>query len=193
MKISAGKYLTGSGSMQKINVNIFCDGGVHGNGKEHAVGSFGTLIDMGENRIEISDAFGGVTNNQMEMYGALAGLYYVQFLPTMFPGTNVGKIRVTSDSKYLVDGITKWVPGWKKRGWLTANKEPVKNQELWEHLHYYDSKYVIDWFWVKGHNGHEENERCDELAAGAIKMYKKLEYKKELVLPADLGGSLWHG
>ena len=79
------------------------------------------------------------------------------------------RICLTTDSSYLKDGIQKWIKGWKRRGWLTASKQPVKNQDLWQHLDALTARHEIDWRWVKGHSGHAENERVDRLAREAMK------------------------
>lgn len=95
------------------------------------------------------------TNNQMEMMAALSALETLD-RPSV--------ITVKSDSKYLIDGITKWINGWKARGWKTKDKKPVKNEDIWRRLDAMNQKHQVTWKWVKGHNGHKMNERADALA-----------------------------
>ncbi len=99
------------------------------------------------------------TNNRMELMAAIAGLE--SFLE---PST----ISLTTDSQYVRQGITQWITGWKRNGWRTSNKQPVKNQDLWQKLDALAEKHAVSWFWVKGHSGHVENERADQLANKAI-------------------------
>lgn len=99
------------------------------------------------------------TNNRMEMLAAISALEALK---------RRCNVILTTDSKYLKDGISRWLPNWKKRGWKTVNREPVKNEDLWRRLDYLASKHNIDWRWVKGHRGHTENERADRLANEAI-------------------------
>ncbi|MDX1738394.1 MAG: ribonuclease HI [Alphaproteobacteria bacterium] len=98
------------------------------------------------------------TNNRMELMAAIQGLETL---------TRPVAVVVTTDSSYVKDGITKWIDNWKRNGWKTAAKKPVKNAELWQRLDAAVSKHDVKWKWVKGHSGHIENERCDELARNA--------------------------
>ena len=95
------------------------------------------------------------TNNRMELMAAIQGLEAL---------TRPVEVRLHTDSTYLRDGITKWLPGWKARGWRTADKKPVKNQDLWERLEAAAERHQVEWHWIKGHAGHPENERADALA-----------------------------
>ena len=108
--------------------------------------------------LEESGGEGMTTNNRMELMAAIKGL---EALHTR------SKVELWSDSKYVLDGLKEWLPGWKKKGWKTASKKPVKNQDLWMQLDELISKHEMTFHWVKGHNEHPENERCDELAVMA--------------------------
>jgi len=99
------------------------------------------------------------TNNRMELLGAIAGLEALK---------RPCKVRLVTDSQYLVKGMTEWVEGWQRKGWRNSKKEAVANRDLWERLLESAAQHQIDWQWVKGHAGHAENERCDELARAAI-------------------------
>ena len=99
------------------------------------------------------------TNNRMEMTAAIAGLEALK---------RPCRVRLYSDSQYLRDGITKWMEGWKKRGWRTADKQPVKNIDLWQRLDAASARHEVTWIWVRGHSGHPENERADALARARI-------------------------
>ena len=99
------------------------------------------------------------TNNRMEMMAALRALQALK---------RPSRVRLTTDSVYLRDGITKWIHDWKRRGWKTAAKKPVKNADLWQSLEQAIAPHQVEWHWIKGHSGHEENERCDALARAAI-------------------------
>ena len=95
----------------------------------------------------------------MEMTAAIVALKHLQ---------EPCEIKLTTDSQYVVKGVTEWMKGWIRNGWKTASRQPVKNQELWQELHKLNQRHTITWIWVKGHNGHPENERCDQLANEAI-------------------------
>jgi ribonuclease HI len=106
----------------------------------------------------MSGAQADTTNNRMEMTAAIEALSALKRPCT---------VDLYTDSKYLIDGITKWLPGWQKRGWKTASKAPVKNEDLWRQLAELNTRHRITWHWVKGHSGHIENERVDQLASDA--------------------------
>lgn len=138
-------------------VIIHTDGGCKGN---PGPGGFGVVMVCGNNRLEFSDGYRLTTNNRMELRAAIAALQRLSE-PCL--------VELHSDSKYLIDAISKkWIDGWQKKGWKTANKQPVKNKDLWIQLLSAMNSHQIDWRWVKGHAGHLENERCDELANIAI-------------------------
>jgi ribonuclease HI len=113
----------------------------------------------GENRKEVSGAEPATTNNRMELQAAIAGLGALQ---------RRCAVQLYTDSKYVLQGYTEWLPAWKARGWRTAAREPVKNQDLWERLDAAAAGQDIEWHWVKGHSGHEQNEYVDHLANLAI-------------------------
>jgi len=136
--------------------HIYCDGSCAGN---PGPGGWGTIIDHLGQRTEYSGSSRNTTNNMMEMTAALEG---IKRTPEQ------SKVIVTTDSQYLVKGMTQWIKGWKKKGWKKADGSPVLNQEIWKTLDSYAAQRNIDWQWVKGHAGHEENERCDQLAKAAI-------------------------
>jgi len=137
-------------------IDIFTDGACSGN---PGPGGWGVLLRW---RGEEKELYGGqkdTTNNQMELMAAIKGLESLK---------RIGKIRIYTDSTYVRDGITKWIHGWKKNGWRNAAKKPVKNEELWKRLDQLVKNQQIEWFWVKGHSGHPENERADELARRGV-------------------------
>jgi len=138
-------------------VVVHTDGGCKGNpGK----GGFGVVMVFGKHRREISAGFRRTTNNRMELLAAISALETL---------TEPCEVELHSDSRYLIDAIVKkWIDGWKRKGWVTADKRPVKNRDLWERLLIASAPHKVDWRWVKGHAGHAENERCDELANQAV-------------------------
>ncbi|HIQ17657.1 MAG TPA: ribonuclease HI [Novosphingobium capsulatum] len=138
-------------------VAIFTDGACKGNpGK----GGWGALLRMGEHEKEMSGSDPETTNNRMEMMAAIRALEAL---------TQPCQVTLHTDSKYVLDGITKWIFGWQKRGWKTADNKPVKNEDLWRALVAAARPHKIDWVWVKGHAGHVENERVDKLASDAAR------------------------
>ncbi|TGU72623.1 ribonuclease HI [Geomonas terrae] len=143
-----------------MQVEIFCDGACSGN---PGVGGWGSILRYGDKVKELSGADGQTTNNRMEMSAAIGALEAL---------TRPCDVVVTTDSQYLVKGMTEWIHGWVKRGWVNSKKEPVLNRELWERLMALSRMHRITWVWVRGHNGHVENERCDELARAAIDSYR---------------------
>ncbi|MEL1249474.1 ribonuclease HI [Aurantiacibacter gilvus] len=139
--------------MKKIE--IFTDGACKGN---PGPGGWGALLRMGKHEKEMSGSDPDTTNNRMEMTAVIRALKVL---------TEPCEIVLHTDSRYVVDGMTKWIHGWKKRGWKTADKKPVRNEELWHDLIEAALPHQISWEWVKGHNGHPENERVDCLASEA--------------------------
>lgn len=134
-------------------VIIHTDGGCKGNPGR---GGFGAILVAGRHRKELSAGYRLTTNNRMELRAAIAALELL---------TEPCEVELHSDSRYLIDAVSKkWIAGWMKRGWRTSTNQPVKNQDLWLRLMEAMSPHKIDWRWVKGHAGHAENERCDELA-----------------------------
>lgn len=144
-----------------MKVEIFCDGACSGN---PGAGGYGALLRYGATEKELSGAEGDTTNNRMELTGAIRALESLK---------RPCEVTVTSDSQYLVKGMTEWIAGWVRKGWLSSKKEPVLNRDLWERLLVLAEVHRIDWRWVRGHDGHRENERCDELARNAIEEYRK--------------------
>ena len=137
-------------------VEIFSDGACSGN---PGPGGYGTLLRYGDTVKEMSGYDPETTNNRMELLGAIVGLEALN---------RSCKVRLTTDSEYVKKGMTEWIEGWIKRGWKTAGKKPVANRDLWERLHELNQQHDVEWVWVRGHAGHPENERCDELARQAI-------------------------
>jgi ribonuclease HI len=137
-------------------VEIFSDGACSGN---PGPGGFGAILRYGGHEKELSGGERETTNNRMELTGALLALESL---------TRPCRVVVTSDSQYLVKGMTEWIAGWVKKGWINSKKEPVLNRDLWERLLVQAETHHIEWVWVRGHDGHAENERCDELARLAI-------------------------
>jgi ribonuclease HI len=138
-------------------VEIFTDGACSGN---PGPGGWGAILRYGQHEKEISGGEAQTTNNRMELLAVIRAL---QALKT--PSTAI----VHSDSRYVLDGLTKWLPRWKANGWKTADKKPVKNEDLWRTLETEAARHALTWRWVAGHSGHPENERADALARGAIR------------------------
>lgn len=147
---------------EKPLVEIFCDGACSGN---PGVGGYGALLRHGSKVKEISGCDPMTTNNRMEMMAAIAALEMLK---------KPCKVIVTTDSNYLVKGMTEWIGIWVKNRWKTSQKKDVSNRDLWERLLEISKKHEIKWIWIKGHNGHPENERCHEIAQESIKKCKKL-------------------
>lgn len=136
-------------------VEIFTDGSCLGN---PGPGGYGTVMRYKQHEKELSDGFFMTTNNRMELLAAIVGLSSLK---------ESCHVDLTTDSQYVRQGITQWIHNWKKRGWKTADKKPVKNADLWQRLDQETQRHQVSWHWVKGHAGHPENERCDELARTA--------------------------
>jgi len=137
-------------------ITIYTDGAASGN---PGPGGYGVVLISGKHRLEKSEGFRFTTNNRMELMAVIAALRQLK-KPCV--------VRVTSDSAYLVKGMTEWMPGWLKKNWVNSRKVPVLNRDLWEQLLHLSEPHKVEWKWIKGHNGHKENERCDELARKAI-------------------------
>ena len=138
------------------SVEIFTDGGCRGN---PGPGGYGCIIRTGDHVLEIKGAHPQTTNNIMEMTAAIVALKKLN---------GPHQVTLSTDSQYLVKGMTEWINGWIERGWKTASRQPLKNKGLWQELHNLSKKHEITWVWVKGHAGHPENERCDQLANEAM-------------------------
>jgi ribonuclease HI len=137
-------------------VEIYTDGACRGN---PGPGGWGALLTFGEHVKELSGAEALTTNNRMELTAVIRALEALK---------RPSKLRVFTDSEYVRRGITEWLRGWKARGWKTADRKPVKNQDLWERLDALAAGHEIEWRWVKGHSGNPGNERVDQLANEAI-------------------------
>ena len=142
-------------------MKIFTDGACSGN---PGPGGYGAVLKYDQHTKEISGCEFMTTNNRMEMMAVIKALRQLK---------RPCKIRVVTDSKYVVMGMTKWIHGWIKRNWINSQKKPVLNRELWEDLLKLSRPHKIEWEWIKGHNGHPDNERCDQLARDAIKDCRK--------------------
>jgi len=138
------------------HVEIFTDGACKGN---PGPGGWAAILRAGGKEKELSGAEPQTTNNRMELMGAIGGLRAL---------TKPCRVTLSTDSKYVMDGITKWVFGWQRNGWKTADRKPVKNADLWQALIEATRTHQVTWQWVKGHAGHPENERADALANEAI-------------------------
>jgi ribonuclease HI len=137
-------------------VEIFTDGACSGN---PGPGGWGALLRYGAVEKELSGGEPLTTNNRMELMAAIVALEAL---------TRPTTVKLHTDSQYVKNGITEWVAQWKRRGWRTADKKPVKNSDLWQRLEKAEAPHSVEWLWVKGHAGHVENERADLLARSAI-------------------------
>ncbi len=146
--------------MTKVPVIIHTDGACSGN---PGPGGWGVVMDWNGTRKELCGGEQLTTNNRMELVAATEGLKAL---------TRACTVEMHVDSVYVKDGIGKWIHGWKKNGWKTAAKKPVKNVELWQELDAAIQRHKISWHWVKGHAGHPDNERADELARQGLAPYK---------------------
>jgi ribonuclease HI len=149
-----GQGAEGCGALDKVA--IFTDGACRGN---PGPGGWAAILRYGEREEEISGAEPETTNNRMELMAAIRALESLK---------RPCEVTLTTDSEYLKKGVTEWLPQWKARGWKTAGRQPVKNQDLWERLERAASRHRIHWKWIRGHAGHAENERADRLANRAI-------------------------
>ena len=136
-------------------VEIFTDGACKGN---PGPGCWGVLLRMGTHEKEMSGGEPDTTNNRMEMMAAIKGLNAL---------IEPCAVDLYSDSKYVLDGMNKWIHGWQRNGWVNASKKPVRNADLWHDLIEAARPHTVNWHWVRGHNGHPENERVDALASTA--------------------------
>ena len=139
-----------------MKTEIFTDGACRGN---PGPGGWGAILRYGDTEKRLNGCATVTTNNRMELLAAIEALAAL---------TRPSEVQLTTDSKYLQDGITKWVAKWKLNGWKTSNKQVVKNKDLWERLDKLAMIHTVDWHWVKGHSGHRDNELADQLANAAI-------------------------
>ncbi|MEP5937137.1 MAG: ribonuclease HI [Erythrobacter sp.] len=140
-------------------VQIYTDGACKGN---PGPGGWGALLRMGGHEKELAGGERETTNNRMELTAAIKALQAL---------TQPCKVELYSDSKYVLDGITKWIHGWQKRGWKNASKKPVLNADLWRELLEAAKPHQMQWNWVKGHSGHPENDRVDQLASDQASVF----------------------
>ncbi len=136
-------------------VEIFTDGACSGN---PGPGGWAAILRFRDEQKELTGGERETTNNRMEMMAAIAALEALK---------RPAQVEITTDSTYVKDGITRWIHGWKKNGWKTSAKKPVKNQDLWQRLDQALEPHQVEWHWVRGHEGHPENERADALARQA--------------------------
>ena len=142
----------------KPEVELFTDGACSGN---PGPGGWAAILRMGKRERELSGGDPATTNNKMELMGAISGLEALK-RPCV--------VKLYTDSKYVLEGATKWIHGWKKNGWRTADRKPVKNAELWQRLDAALKQHQVRWHWVRGHAGHDANERADQLARDGVAM-----------------------
>lgn len=147
---------------EMTRVEIFTDGACKGN---PGPGGWGAVIRHGEREKELSGGESNTTNNRMELTAAIEALNAL---------TRPCHVTLSTDSNYVKDGITKWIFGWQRNGWRTADRKPVKNADLWQALLEAARRHTIEWRWVRGHAGHPENERADRLASEAAREIGRL-------------------
>lgn len=143
-------------SQSKKRVEAYTDGACRGN---PGPGGWGVVLRFGENEKQLYGGEGHTTNNRMELMAAIRALEAL---------TEPCQVRLTTDSVYVQKGISEWLANWKRKGWKTANKKPVKNVDLWQRLDLATQPHEVEWLWVKGHSGHPENEWADRLANQGI-------------------------
>ena len=137
-------------------VEVYTDGACRGN---PGPGGWGVLLRYGNTEKELYGGEADTTNNRMELMAAIQALENLK---------RESKVILTTDSQYVRKGITEWIANWKKRGWKTSSKQPVKNKDLWQRLDKAATQHRVEWHWVRGHTGHPENERADQLANKGI-------------------------
>ncbi|NVK39704.1 MAG: ribonuclease HI [Oceanospirillaceae bacterium] len=142
-------------------VEIFTDGACKGN---PGPGGWGAVMRYGEQEKQLFGGEANTTNNRMELMAAIEALAAL---------TRPCKVRLTTDSQYVRKGITEWLRNWKRNGWKTASKQPVKNADLWKRLDEEVARHDVEWHWVKGHSGHPENELADALANKGVEQLSK--------------------
>ena len=139
-----------------MSIELFTDGACSGN---PGPGGWGAILRVGDHEKELSGGEPATTNNRMELMAVIEGLNALK---------KPSAVTVFTDSRYVMDGAMTWLANWKKRGWKTADKKPVKNEDLWRALDDAMARHTLKWEWVRGHTGHVETERADALARGAI-------------------------
>ncbi|MBV1694999.1 MAG: ribonuclease HI [Hyphomicrobiales bacterium] len=146
---------------ERPEVVVYSDGACSGN---PGPGGWGAILMSGPHRKEINGGEAVTTNNRMELMAAISALEALK---------RPSRVTIHTDSNYVKDGITSWIHGWKRNGWRTAGKAPVKNAELWQRLDELTRRHEVEWRWVKGHAGHPLNERADELAREGMAPFKR--------------------
>jgi ribonuclease HI len=141
-------------------VTIYTDGACSGN---PGPGGWGAILMSGSHRKELSGGEAATTNNRMELLAAITALEALK---------RPSRVDIHTDSEYVKNGISSWIHGWKRNGWRTSTKQPVKNAELWQRLDAAQARHEVHWHWVRGHAGHAENERADELAREGMAPFK---------------------
>jgi ribonuclease HI len=144
----------------KPSVTIYTDGACSGN---PGPGGWGVILISGRHRKELSGGEAVTTNNRMELTAAISGLEAL---------TRPARVDMHTDSEYVQKGISSWINGWKRNGWRTSAKQPVKNADLWQRLDTAQARHDVHWHWVRGHAGHAENERADELAREGMRPFQ---------------------
>jgi ribonuclease HI len=147
--------------MTAKTVVIHTDGACSGN---PGPGGWGAVLRYGGHEKELKGGEPLTTNNRMELTAAIMALETLN---------RAAMVEIHTDSQYVKDGISKWINGWKRNGWKTSDKKPVKNAELWQRLDLALQRHQVSWHWVRGHAGHDDNERADELAREGMKPFKK--------------------
>jgi ribonuclease HI len=148
-------------SVDSTTVEIFADGACSGN---PGPGGYGAILKYAGTTKEISGCDTRTTNNRMEMTAVIEALRLLK---------RPCRVKVVTDSNYVVKGMTQWIKGWLKRNWMNSQNKPVLNQDLWQELLKVSRDHRVQWIWIKGHGGHAENERCDQLAREATEQCKK--------------------
>ena len=147
---------------QKPAIVVYTDGACSGN---PGPGGWGAILISGRHRKELSGGEAATTNNRMELMAAISALEILK---------GPSRVDLHTDSEYVKKGISEWIDGWKRKGWRTAARSPVKNADLWQRLDAARARHEVQWHWVRGHAGHTENERADELAREGMKPFLKL-------------------
>ncbi len=143
-------------------IEIFTDGACQGN---PGPGGYGAILRYKDKKKEISGYSPKTTNNRMELMAVIEALRQIK---------RPSRIKIVTDSNYVIKGMTSWINGWIKRNWKNSQKKPVLNRDLWEELLRLSEPHQIEWIWTRGHSGHPENERCDTLAKRAIKSHENV-------------------
>jgi ribonuclease HI len=153
--------MTEPAATDKPHVTVYTDGACAGN---PGPGGWGVILMSGTHRRELNGGEAATTNNRMELMAAISALEAL---------TRPARVEMHTDSEYVQKGISSWITGWKRNGWRTSTKQPVKNADLWQRLDVARARHDVRWHWVRGHAGHTENERADELAREGMRPFLK--------------------